>query len=230
MNLKELRDACRQMLDDQVAPYLWSDDTLTRFLNNAVREVCFRARMLRADPRSLPSLCSITVDPSAGGRFLLDPSIIAIRSGSLSDGAQPLWAVSSHDMDDREPGWDAGRVETGEPYYMVMDLEQKGVQLWPVPPPGTPVTVLLRAWRVPIASELMKQDDDEPVVILPDPEELKHWVAHEAYLIKDADTYDPASADRHLGYFEARFGARPTFHEMARWADSPPRRRRTHMF
>lgn len=230
MNLKELRAACRQMLDDAVEPYLWSDETINRFLNNAVREVCLRARMLRADPRSSPDLCQITVDPSAGGRFLVDPSIIAIRSGSLADGAHPLWAVSSRDMDDREPGWDAGRVEEGTPYYMVVDLEQKGVQLWPVPPSGTGVTVLLRAWRVPVTTELMKLDEDEPVVVLPDPEELKHWVAHEAYLIKDNDAYDPASSERHLGYFEQRFGRRPDFHQMARWADSPPRRRRTHMF
>ncbi|KLD65427.1 hypothetical protein [Dyella japonica] len=229
MNLGLLRQSLREeILDDAVEPFLWSDDTLNRYLNNAVREACIRARMLRDDASSATSVCRVAVDPATSGRVAIDPSIIAIRSGSLSDGLHPLWAVSSNDMDRLEPGWDAGRMEQGTPRYIVMDLAQKVVQLWPRP--SAALTLQLRVWRMPLATELMVEDDDEPVVHLPDAEELRHWAAHEAFLKRDEDTINEDASSKHLALFEQRFGSRPSFHEMARWADSPPRVRRTTMF
>lgn len=76
----------------------------------------------------------------------------------------------------------------------------------------------------------MVQDDDEPVIQLPDVEELKHWAAYEALLTKDGESPDMNRATMHLQMFEQRFGARPSLHEMARWADSPPRIRRSTLF
>ncbi len=230
MNLQDLTDATRQMLDDVAEPYLWSDDVLHRFANNAVREVCIRARLLRDDAVSSPAICRVTVPVTAKGRFKLDPSVIALRAATLDDGHYKLWAVSSHDMDRREPGWDGGLAESGRPLFIVMDLEQKAVQLYPIP--AGDVMVNLRVWRVPTPDEQMSDEDGhgEPAVEIPDAEELKHWIAHEAYLIRDEDANNPDLSARHLAIFEERFGRRPSFHDMARWADSPPRRRSSTTF
>jgi len=73
-------------------------------------------------------------------------------------------------------------------------------------------------------------DSDEPVIALPDPEELCHWAAYECYMVKDAETLDAAAAATELALFEQRFGSRPSLHDMARWADSPPRVRHAHLF
>jgi hypothetical protein len=228
MDLAGLRATTRTLLDDATGPYLWPDEDIDRRLNNAVREACLRARLLRADAESDPKLCLLTVKPESGGRVPFDASILVIRTGSLSDGSHPLRMMSSDDMDRQEPGWDSGRQCTGRPCYIVVDLGQKILRLWPAP--DTTVTLRLRAWRVPTENEWMSDGSDEPVIIIPDPEELCHWAAHECYLVKDAELFDADAAARHLGLFEQRFGTRPSLHEMARWADRPPRVRRAQMF
>jgi hypothetical protein len=228
VDLDGLTSATRVWLDDTVEPYLYAETDVTRRLNNAVREAALRARLMRHDADTDPKRCSITVPASAAGVAKFDPSIIAIRSGSISTAAHKLWAVASGDMDDYECGWDAGRGETGDPCYMVMDLEQKMLRLWPTPTED--LTLRLRVWRVPVEDEQMVAGADEPVIQIPDAEELAHWACYECFLTKDADTYDPTAAASHLAQFEARFGRRPSTHEMARWGDAPPRRRRGNFF
>src|SRR5574337_1186558 len=93
-----------------------------------------------------------------------------------------------------------------------------------------PEVIVVR--RGPLARERLRVDDPKgaPVVDVPNIEELKHWVGHEAYLTADGERNDPAASALHLQLFENRFGARPTLHEMARWADSPPRVRYAPMY
>lgn len=227
MNRGELRAATRTVLDDATAPYLWPDEDINRRLNNAVREACLRARLLRADADSDPDQCLLSVAKDTV-MVALDPTILVVRSASLSDGARPLRMSSSDDMDKLEPGWDAGRGETGTPQYAVMDIAQKVLRLWPKP--AADVTVQLRVWRVPTEDEQMTQDKDTPAVILPDAEELCHWAAYECYMVADSETFNANAAAEHLQMFTHRFGQRPNLHEMARWADTPPRVRHAHMF
>lgn len=227
MALGDLRAYTRTMVDDATEPYLWPDADVDRRLNNAVREACLRARLLRADADTDPRRCLIAV--KAGQALVPFPaSVLVPRSVSLADGAHTLRLMASTDMDKVEPGWDAGRVQSGRPEYAVMDMAQRVLRLWPTP--DADMSLRLRVWRVPDDTEIMEQDGDEPVVVLPDPEELCHWAAYECFMVRDAETFDANAAAEHLQMFTARFGARPTLHDMARWADSPPRVRDAHMF
>lgn len=220
MNLGDLRAVVREMLDDQSEPYLWSDETLNRYLNNAVREACIRARLLKDDADSMPSLCQYPV--TAGQPIIkLKREILVVRTGMLDGSCHKLWALTGESMDRHCPTWQSTTQQPGTPQYMVMDLAQKTLRLYPT----ADVSGLLRirAWRMPLDKELMATDAAEPVIALPDPEEFKHWVAHEAYLKKDSETFDATRSSTHLALFEQRFGSRPTLHDMARWADSPAR-------
>ena len=229
MNLGDLRAALRMMLTDVAPPYRWDDLTLNRYLNNAVREACIRARLLKDDADSQPGLCSLAVVTGVPiMRF--DPSILVIRSGALPGITFPkLWAVTADSLDKLEPCWDSS-VNNGafSPRFMVMDLSQKSFRLYPTPTADG--TLRLRVWRMPMISELMRDDTDTPVIQLPDPEELCHWAASEAFMQPDAELISTQLAALNLAQFEQRFGARPSLHEMARWADSPPRVRFAHMF
>lgn len=226
MDLSELRAATRVMINDEAAPYRWPDPDIDRRLNNAVREACIRARLLKDDADSLPALCSI--DFTAGQKIVpYAPQILAVRSGAIVGGVCKLRALSAESMDREVPGWDS-TLQAGTPQYMVMDLAQKRIRL--VPTPDVAGTLTMRVWRSPLEGDLMTGDTDEPVIALPDPEELCHWAAYECYLVKDAETLDTNAASEHLALFEQRFGSRPSLHEMARWADSPPRVRHAHMF
>jgi hypothetical protein len=192
-----------------------------------VREACIRGRLLKSDASRFPAICEIAVVADTSD-YDFDPAILVIRSAILEGEADKLTTVTSQSMDKLYPGWDNGTAVTGTPTHMVMDLEQKAITLYPTPDEA--FTLRLRVWRVPLQSELMEEDDDEPVIDLPDPEELKHWAAYEAYLKKDGETYDPQRSAAHLDQFESRFGKRPTLHDMARWADSPTSVRRAHFF
>jgi hypothetical protein len=227
MNLAALRAASRDTLDDTAKPYLWDDEALDRWANNAVREVCLRARLLKDDALSNPGTCCVEV--TAGQALVpFDPDILAVRSGAIARHGGKLHAVSSDDMDKIRRGWDATDAVTGPPCFMVMDLSQKRLRLYPAP--DADVTLNLRVWRMPNKAERMLVDSHEPMVHLPDPESLVHWVAFEAYMQKDAETYDQDLAASHMALFEKRFGERPTFHDMMRWADTPPRVRHVVMF
>lgn len=226
MELSELRAATRTMLNDQAAPYRWPDEDIDRRLNNAVREACIRARLLKDDADSLPELCSIAY--TAGQRIVAyAPEILVVRNGAIDGMIDKLWALSAESMDKVAPGWDS-TLQPSVPQYLVVDLSQKRLRL--VPTPDVAGTLKLRVWRMPLVTELMVDDSDEPVIALPDPEELCHWAAYECYLVKDAETLDANAASEHLALFEQRFGTRPSLHDMARWADSPSRVRHAHMF
>lgn len=217
------------MLDDGTKPYLWSDETLVRKLNNAVREGCLRARLLKNDEQTLPELCRITV--TAGNAYLKHaPEILVARSGRLASAGCKLWALTAESMDRYRPEWQSQAETAGTPEVMVMDLAQKTLRLWPAPSAND--TLYLRVWRVPLPKEQLSCADKsrEPAIRLPDAEELCHWAAYEAYLKADSDTENKQAAADHLHLFEQRFGARPSLHEMARWADSPPRIRSAVMF
>lgn len=227
MKLSDLRGALRELLGDETKPYLWADKTLDRFLNNAVREACLRARLLKDDADTLPELCSIDYD--AGQKLIrFAPEILVVRSGNITSRPYKLYALTADSMDRREPCWNSEDAQPGCPEYLVMDITQKTIRLYPVPDAAG--TLKLRVWRMPRAAELMKGENDCPVIQIPDPEELKHWAAFEAFMIKDAETFDPSRAGDELAVFESRFGGRPDLHEMARWADSPPRARFTQTF
>lgn len=222
MNARALLSALREMLDDEKKPYLWANETLLRKLNNAVREACLRARLLKDDEHSQPALCRIPV--STGNAYLRHRhEILVVRNGRLASKGCKLWALTAESMDRWRPEWESQDETASTPEVMVMDLAQKTLRLWPTP--SADDTLYLRVWRVPLPEEKLRLDDDRsgPVINIPDAEELCHWAAYEALMMPDAELENKGAASDHLALFEQRFGARPSLHEMARWADSPPR-------
>jgi hypothetical protein len=230
MNTAELLAALREKLDDETAPHLWPDKTLVRYLNNAVREACLRARLLKDDETSCAALCRLPV--VVGQAYVKYPAeILVVRDGRLASGScEKLWALTAESMDRHRPGWQSTANSPSTPEVMVTDLAQKTLRL--VPTPAVDDTLYLRVWRVPREQERLslERKEREPLIQIPDPEELCHWAAYEAYMKHDSDNEDKSAAADHLKLFESRFGQRPTLHEMARWADSPPRIRYAGMF
>lgn len=66
----------------------------------------------------------------------------------------------------------------------------------------------MRVVRLPMRP--MDQDEDCPEIRSAHHEKLLDWVLHKAYLVQDADGFDPQASARHLALFEAEFGAKPT--------------------
>lgn len=228
MNLETLLARVRNDLDDKVERYLYSDEELTGYANTAVLEAAIRARLLKADAITAPDLCKITV-VAGQADYTLSPDIFVVTHAFIKGGCRKLTRITTASLDKLRPGWDmAETTDTGEPEYLIMDVAQSTVRLWPRP--AVAGELHLRVWRKPLESELMIAPQDVPCINIPDPESLKDWILHEAYLVKDTELYDPERSSTHLSLFEQRFGKRPTVAEMARWNDNPPTAHRAHFF
>lgn len=82
-------------------------------------------------------------------------------------------------------------------------------------------TLNMRVVRMPLTD--LSDDSDEPEIRRCHHERLIDWVLHKAYLVQDADTFDPAASARHLGLFEAAFGQKHTASAMRQQRDKSPR-------
>lgn len=221
MNLEQLLSAARDMLDDHAEPPLYTDEELTRFFNNAVAEVALRTRMLQDDSGAA---CRIELEVGVA-RYAVAPEVLVVRAVHVPNRSQPLIRLTSAQLDQIEPGWSHEERENGTPKYAVFDVAQKTLTLYPAP--AAVGTAHLRVWRKPDEAEIMEAPDDEPVIVLPNDEMLKHWVAVECYQKKDGEQHDPVRAREHEGIFEAVFGPRPSVHSLTLWSTQPltgPRR------
>lgn len=229
MTLEELIGHCRRDLDDMATPYLYSDEELTGWLNQAVLEAAIRARLIKDDARTNPALCALAVTAGAPDIAISD-DIFVVRHAFIEGAPRPLYRVTTKTLDRLEPGWDqlVPADIAGEPKYLVMDVSQGIVRLHP--PSATAGELHLRVWRKPTDAERMEVPTDEPAIRITDPETLKHWALRCAFLVKDSELYDTERAEQQEGIFEARFGPRPTEHALQRWLDNPPTAPRGHFF
>ncbi|WP_243350887.1 DUF6682 family protein [Stenotrophomonas acidaminiphila] len=213
-SLRQLIDDCREELDDAVAPYLWGDELLIRYLNEAVEEACIRARLL-VESRN-PDVCRIALQAGQAD-YALHPSVYVIRRAALEDRpGEPLCRTSSAVLDGCREQW---RTEQGRPSYVIRDRQTREVSLSPVP--AEVGALLMTVWRVPTAAEVMESDDDEPVIDAIHHRKLVHWACHRAFNKKDSERYSPQDADRQLTLFIDYFGDRPTARALQQLATDP---------
>lgn len=224
MELGQILSATREALDDTTPPFLYGDEELIRYLNNAVNEVAIRTRCLMDDSGAAARIA--TVPDQA--RYDVAPEVLVVRAAHITGRKNPLIRTTAAQLDRLHPGWSHEPDTTltqRAPEYVLFDPQQRTLILYPAPREAG--TLYLRVWRLPYETERMEAPDDEPAVVLPDPESLKHWALHEAYLKKDSELYDPQRAGQHEEIFERRFGTRPTAHDLLLWSTQPttgPRR------
>lgn len=222
MNLGQLLQAVRVDLDDTVGPsYLYADEDLTRYANNAVTEACLRARLLHDDHSRHARVALV----AGQARYSLSPEVFAVRAVHVPGRAEPLIRTNATRMDWLVPGWSHQAQTPGIPKYAVYDVQQKTLTLHP--PPSEAGTAHLRVWRQPDETERMEEADDDVAVAMAAPETLKHWVLFEAYSRKDGESGDDKRAADHLALFAAIYGERPSEHVLNLWSTQPttgPRR------
>ena len=61
MRREALRRRVRLLAQDTTLPYLWQDEDIDDWLNEAQQEAAIRARLLRATPASHPALCEFSL-------------------------------------------------------------------------------------------------------------------------------------------------------------------------
>lgn len=216
MNLGDLKGTLRtERLDDTVVPPQYDDELLNRAFNEAVRQVAIRKRLLQ--DRSTEECCVVDVAADQV-EAPIHPRVLAIRSARWSTGRYPLRLTTLRRMDRDHPDWTTTPKDS-EPRVLIVDAQEGHVLLWPTP--SVAGTLQLAVWRVPLESEEMQHDDDEPVI--PDTwhYDLLDWAEHLAYLSRDGELGDAARSEAAASRFAAKVGSLPTASAIRQWGVSP---------
>ena len=212
MNLADLIATLRsERLDDTVGPaYLYSDERITRALNEAVKQAAIRRRVI---VDSQTAACC-TVSASAGTELVsLHPRVLAVRSARWGSEDAPLELTTLRRLTTDEPDWP--NATAGTPTHLVLDETANKVRLWPTP--SAAGTLALSVWRVPLEAEELEADDDEPVIAEPFHSGLLDWAEHLLYVNKDGEAGDAARSSAAAQRFTDTFGPMPTAHAIRLW-------------
>ena len=192
MNSSELLSLFRAEMDDLVEAYLWADEEILGYIDDAQKMFCRKTDGI--SDATTPEVTRIAV--TSGTDWVdLHPSILKIRAVDRADTGRPLELINTEDMPRR--GW----YFDGRPGYikaLVVGAQAHKARVWPLA--GEDVGVNLTVFRLPLARIT---DFDQALEV--DEEHHRHlllWCKHLAYSKQDAETFDKTKAAE----FESRFG------------------------
>lgn len=187
MTIAELIAAVRtDILDDTVTPYLWSDAQLTRYANEALKEACKRAPLLRK---------TYTIRIITGrAEYTLDKSVRTILFAKLNSQTQSLVQSTDTTLSAIDYQW---RDLDGVPKAYV----RSNYKLRLYPNPTADDVLVLNTTNIPDEDFDIEDDFDQTYI-----ESLGYWVAYKAYMLNDADAFNPVKASEYRALFDAAFG------------------------
>lgn len=204
MTLGELLNLWRIELDDVAEPYLWSDTEAISYAVDAEREACRRARLLV--DASTVAVCQIALVANTA-LYALDSRVIRVNRVRLTGDASPLTPMMVRDLDQQWPGWED---DTGTPQVWCPDYESSKLRF--VGNPTASGTANLQVVRLPLTD--VNDPDDTFEIPAVYHANLRHWMAHRAWLKRDSETYNEQNAAAALAMFEREFGPpRPAYDE-----------------
>jgi len=203
MTVDDLLEKLRIRLDDATSPYLWTDDELTGYLDEAHEEAAIRARLIEFDTQDAADTVIDQIQVVTGtAAYAKDSRIIEIRR-VLYDG-DLLIRTYGTELDDLYG--DDWRSETGVPTHYLEG--QTTIRLYPYPaevlsgaPPAPINAEMLDLVGFRLPSGKLGETIQSPEIPAKDHVNLMDWAAHLAYLRPDAETVNQKLSD----YYEARF-------------------------
>lgn len=202
MTLEELVADFRTTTQDKVAPYLFEQTDVARWLIEAEQEACIRGRLLHEADN--PAVCDIDV---AVGEvvYRLDPALYEIdHLGLLEAGTneqREVKLVSREWLDEKQPGW---RDRSGVPRFAI----QTDTRIRLVPTPNATATLKLEGYRLPMRG-LTSDKTSKPEINAAHHRHLVNWALHRAFSVPDSETLDLGRAGAALEAFTRYFGERP---------------------
>lgn len=99
----------------------WSNDRLLRLINEAHKDMCMRAKILR-DTTFVPIAIGTNTYTLQDNVYLIDK--VVLNSTTLK-------LVTHSELDEKQPGWE---LDTGVPKYIVIDkMNRKKLRVYPTP-------------------------------------------------------------------------------------------------
>lgn len=201
MTLQELIRRFRVRAHDNVEPYLWSNQDVTDWLNEAEQQACLRGRLLREAARQ--DVCRMVLDP-AQSTYVLHPAVTEITHMRVipgDGGRSRVVLLKSPDwLDAYVPDW----RDEDQPVRMAI---QDDCSLSLVGTISAGDVLMLECYRLPMAS--MADMADVPEIHQAHHEHLIDWALYRAFSVPDADAFDPKRSEQARQDFTAYFGEPP---------------------
>lgn len=201
--LSELVHKFRHDQDDVVEPYLWSDEEVWGYLDEAEREFCQLSNAIPDD---------VEITYTANDATIAIPEYVTrIRNGD-NDNGEYLSLFNDEEIEDFYTWLDTDygaerfsaswKTDTGAyPTALITDVTLQTAQLYPIP--TIDGAVRLRIFRLPLTR--MTDGDQEPEITNEDWQRIYMYKARSlAYEKHDAETYDAQMAEK----LEAQFLAK----------------------
>lgn len=199
MNSNELLDKFRIEVFDFTQPYLWSDEEIYEFMDDAQKMFC---RMGEGIPDSTSTMTQLSY--AIGDVFIpIDPRILKIRKVQRAEDYRNVLFVNFEDIghniteDYRNPIFDELDNKTGDVTSIILGMEQDQVRLVKIP--ETTGTLNMIVFRLPLEDITGAGQDFE--IHQQHHVNLLHWMKHRAYSKHDAETFNVGKAAE----FEQRF-------------------------
>ena len=203
MESHELLCAFRDDAVDDVAPYLWKDSEVYRYINDAY---FMFVRLTGGIPDGSSAVTQITAT-TGEATTAIDPSIMRIRTAkNITDNSRPLRVINVQDEDmfinDDYGQWRTMNLDDtpGTVRYMIIGEEEDYVRWIKIPDVDTTVQLVVeRLPLIPIsrAQQLFKGVREEHHY------HLLKWVRHLAYRKQDADAFNLVKSDQERNDFVA---------------------------
>lgn len=198
MNVEEFISQFRNYMSDTQKPYLWSDEEIVLYLNEAEREAARRSRSFIDS--STPEVCMIDAIPGVQS-YELDPRVIYIRRVRTSAHTDPVSPIHLQLIDKVDDRWETaqGRVEN-----YVVGHESGKISLVRIPKVAQ--TIRMTVVREPLCE--MQTLSDEPELPKRYHMQLLEYVYYRAYMKHDSEAENTQLAQSHYAIFEAEFGSK----------------------
>lgn len=199
MDLAALIAEFRARRDDLERPYLWSDDEIVSYLNEAITEACERARLI--EDRTTPEVCRIRLQDGVA-TYQLHESVFKVKR-VVHDG-NSLIEASVEDMDAMYHDWE--NDEGAAPKYFILENDT-GIRVYPTPTVSGEI-LYLTVYRDVLDRLDPAKPDQVPEIHAKHHLRIMPWAYRCALLKRDSQTLDPEGAATEEAVFVANFGRR----------------------
>lgn len=194
MDTGELLGLLRRELGDIAKPYLWSDEDLTYYLDDAQK--MFARKTDGIPDATTPAVTQLAIVPGVEW-YPLHPKVKKVRTATRRSDGRRMEVLTPETAERNGVRFNGTQ---GPVRVIVQGFEDRKLRVWPTPTAAD--TIELAVFRLPLTS----LTDTDPEIQEEHHMHLLTWAKSRAYLKQDAETYDRRQAEdneaRFLGYCE----------------------------
>ena len=179
MTSGDLLDLFRDEMADKVTPYLWSDDLVFGYIDDACKRFC---RLTDGIPDSTTATVVNLAIVAGTDTYPLSPLVLKIRTARRADNGREVLVLNEEDMAPQDRFFDN---LPGIPTALITGMDVDSVRVHPYPSVATPMK--LSVFRLP----LVDVTDDQPLEVPAQHQRALLLRAKAlAYGKQDAETFD----------------------------------------